>query len=400
MAFAADALTIDGSSAKLVISRSSRSRRKLSWSTGIPIDALLSDESVSGAAGGTASQYFTSTSGGLSVSILLKLSKHELLTASLVVGLLFVPLPSLAQNDGRTDAEGGVRDFSAQTVRIHMQNDPGRCLRVACAGIQTRNADSAPPTTGGTIVLPAGPEAGNIAWAGLYWVILGNTTPVGTVELNGSAVEATPLSVTLSPCWPERSAYPYFADVTGLVVAGANTVSGLDDSGALAVAPESEGASLVVVYESSESGACEIIVTDGNDLLNTVGEIIDNNLPVSCGDGLDAALTILGGDGQTGVHGFAPDKQLWNDVELSGSQDDWNASDPDSPGSEPDLGWDTDSWSVVTGGGNMASIEMPAIGGPGDCVNWIATVLEVGVHSCEPTPTRGSTWGRIKSLYR
>jgi hypothetical protein len=219
------------------------------------------------------------------------------------------------------------------------------------------------------------------------------------VTLNGSAVSPVSLGVTASPCWPEANAYPFFAEVTGLVVAGANAVAGLDDSGILAHAPESEGASLVVVYQSNEGSACEVIVTDGNDLLHITGQSFVNALPVSCGDGVAATLTFIGADGQTGIHGFAPDDQLWNDVPLSGTNDDWNASDPDAPGCEPELGWDTDSWAVTTGG-NTAGIDIPLLGGPGDCVNWLATVLEVGVGECLPTPTRNSTWGQIKSIYR
>lgn len=305
-----------------------------------------------------------------------------------------------ALNDGRTDTPGGFRDMTGQTVRTRMTGEGGACLRVVCGGVQTRNADPAPPTTGGTITLPAGPESGNIAWSGLYWVILDNATPAGTVTLNGFPVSAVPLPVTQSPCWPEVSAYPFFADVTELVVAGANVVAGLEDSGTLAGAPESEGAALVVIYESQGTGACEIIVTDGNDLLNAVGEVIDNPLPVTCGAGQNATLTFVGGDGQTGVHGFAPDRQIWNGAQLSGTQDEWNASDPDAPGAEPELGWDTDSWTVTTGGANTASIEMPALGGPGDCVNWVATVIEVGDQDCAPTPAQRSTWGRVRGLYR
>lgn len=307
---------------------------------------------------------------------------------------------SFAQNDGRTNLNANIREQSEQTIRVHLYSGPGNCLRVVAAGVQTRNADPAPPTASGTINLPAGPGAGNIVWAGLYWEIIGNSVPTSAVTLNGSAVSAEALTVTLSPCWPEHQAYPYFADVTSLVVAGANVVAGLEDGGALAQSPESEGASLVVVYQDANSAACEIIVTDGNDLMNFVGQRFDNPLPVTCGEGMAARLTFLGADGQTGIHGFAPDDQFWNDVALDPNEDPWNASDPDAPGTEPDLGWDTDTWDVTTGGVNTASIEMPALGGPGDCINWLATVLEVGVGNCAPVPTQGTTWGKIKTLYR
>lgn len=324
-------------------------------------------------------------------------------TSTLFLILLTLVASSMASAqllDGRTDTPDGIREDSFQTVRVHLYGGPGNCLRVASAGVQTRNADPSPPTAGGTIVLPAGPAAGNIVWAGLYWEIIGNTTPVNSVTLNGSAVAPVSLGVTASPCWPEANAYPFFADVTGLVVAGANAVAGLDDSGTLAVGPESEGASLVVVYQSEESMACEIIVTDGNDLMHLLGERIENTLPVTCGEGVAATLTFIGADGQTGTHGFAPDDQLWDGSLLSGTRDDWNASDPDAPGAEPDLGWDTDSWTVTTSATNVAAVQIPLLGGPSDCVNWVATVLEVGVDVCPPTPTKNTTWGAIKSVYR
>ncbi len=311
------------------------------------------------------------------------LLKRPFMLLSLVSAMcmLFASVSS-AELDGRTEIGAGLRSDSQQTLRVHLFSEPGRCLRVVTAGVQTRNADPAPPTASGTIVLPAGPAAGNIVWAGLYWEIIADIPPVNAVTLNGSPVSPVSFPVTASPCWPERSAYPFFADVTGLVGAGANTVAGLDDSGTLASTPESEGASLVVIYTDPNSAACEIIVTDGNDLLNFVGQIIDNALPVACGDDLPVALTFLGADGQTGIHGYAPDDQLWNGAYLAPGHDDWNASDPDAPGTEPDLGWDTDVWSLSTGGGNVASISMTPMGGPGDCVNWIATVLEVGVGTC------------------
>ena len=317
-----------------------------------------------------------------------------------VLLLLLLPAAAFADLDGRTpEGESGDRSDSGQNIRLQIRGEEGLCIRVASAGVRTRNADPAPPTASGTITLPAGPTADNVIWAGLYWVILGDQPPAAAVRLNGVAVAAEPLPVTGSPCWPERFAYPYFADVTALVVAGANDVDGLEDSGLLAVAPESEGASLVVVYEDPSTTACEIIVADGNDLLSLSGQIYDLPLPVGCGDGLEATLTFLGADGQTGQHGYAPDNQIWNGVPL-GVQDDWNASDPGAPGAEPDLSWDTDSWAVVTGDGNVASVEIPLVGGPGDCVNWIATVLEVGVGECAPTPVEPSTWGRVKSTYR
>ncbi|MBD3161966.1 MAG: DUF3344 domain-containing protein [Candidatus Eisenbacteria bacterium] len=314
--------------------------------------------------------------------------------------LLLPLLPAAAELDGRTQGgDSGDRTDSGQTVRLHLRGEDGTCIRVVTAGVRTRNADPSPPSASGVITLPAGPSEDNIIWAGLYWVILADLPPSIAVTLNGDPVTAEALSVTGSPCWPEEHAYPFFADVTALVVPGANAIDGLEDGGVLATSPESEGASLVVVYEDPETTACEILVTDGNDLLNAPGQIVDLPLPLTCGDDREATLTFIGADGQTGAHGSAPDDQIWNGAPL-GNQDDWNASDPGASGAEPDLSWDTDPWPVVTGGGNLASVEIPLLGGPGDCVNWIATVIEVGVQQCQPVPAESSTWGQIKSRFR
>jgi hypothetical protein len=299
----------------------------------------------------------------------------------------------IAQEGGGSDAgdSPAIDARTRQDVRVHLFSDDDTCLRLAVAGVATRNAPPAPPTTSGTITLPPGPDAGNVVWAGLYWVILdGIPTLHGTdVTLNGAPVSAEALPTTPSPCWPEAFAYAYFADVTGLVQAGANVVGGLDDSGELGVPPESEGASLVVVYEDPTSSACEIIVTDGNDLLSLGLETIVNALPVSCGDGLPASLYFVGGDGQAGL----PDFQLWNGVVLGA--DAWNSSDPAAPGAAE--GWDSDGWTVTTGAPNLAASATPA--GFWDCVSWIATAIEVNPVGCV-NATEPTTWGRVKGLYR
>jgi hypothetical protein len=321
-------------------------------------------------------------------------------TLMLVAACLMVMTPALsdlalAERGENIDSESTPQSPmpSNQAVRVHMLGGPGNCIRLATAGVVTRNAPPAPPTTGGTIMLPAGPAAGNIIWAGLYWVILDNVPPVhlNAVTLNGAPVVPVPLPITLSPCWPEANAHPYFADVTGLVVAGPNIVAGLDDSGFANTAPESEGASLVVVYADDETSACEIIVTDGNDLTINPGDQWDNALPVACGAGLPADLWFIGGDGQ-----ISPDNEMWNLAPL-GTGDDWDSSDPSAPGAFLN-GWDTDGWQVITGAPNTASIDMPLSGG--DCVNWVATAIEVDVGDCLPSPVEDTTWGTIKGLWR
>lgn len=316
--------------------------------------------------------------------------KNSLRTALLTTFVAALAIPAFAfalgNGNGATSSPGSATsDPSTQIERVRFYSGPAGCFRVVSAGVVTRNAST--PTSGGTITLPAGPTAANIVWAGLYWVILGDTFPPSAVTLNGFPVGAALTGpVTGSPCWGETSAFAYFADVTTLVTPGANTVGGLDDSGILGTGFNSEGASLVVVYQDPNTGACEIIVTDGNDLLT--GGSVDNPILVTCGAGLPATVTFIGADGQV-----AGDDQIWNGGPL-GDGDDFDSSDPLAPGATPS-GWDTDSWGVITGGVNVATVD-----GPGDCISWVATVLEVGVSECTSTSTQESSWGGVKALFR
>ena len=317
------------------------------------------------------------------------------------VALTLTVLASAASADkGRPEVgSAGGPIASNQQPRVRFVND-GRCFRATSAGVRTRHA-VLPGTAvaSGTVFLPPGPTAASIRWAGLYWVILGNQPPVNAVTLNGNPVAPLALPVTASPCWSELFAYAYFADVTAFVVPGANLVSGLDDSGAFGSAPESEGASLVVVYESETSGACEIVVFDGNDLVNGCGQQVDLRLPVVCPPGVPGSLWFIGGDGQTAptYPGF-DDNQLWNGVAL-GDNDDFDASDVPGPGAAPDVAWDTDPRSIVVAPPNTASINTLCTSG-GDCIDWVATVLEVGVRECAPVSTEPSNWGSVKQMYR
>ncbi|HYM81661.1 MAG TPA: hypothetical protein VEY91_09665 [Candidatus Limnocylindria bacterium] len=306
----------------------------------------------------------------------------------LFAAVAFLPGWALAEGRGGTvggpDQSLGGPDPSNQTVRVRFQDD-SRCLRLVAAGVNTKNASS--PTTGGVITLP--PVLGPIVWAGLYWVTLADGAHPNVVTLNGTAVTPVALPVTFSPCRTPIFANAYFALVTPLVIPGPNVVAGLDDSGTLNVSPETEGASLVVVYESATSGACEIIVMDGNDLLSLVGQEIINAVPVTCATPAPGTLYFVGGDGQP-----FPDDQRWNGVVL-GDGDDFDDSDPETVGAGN--GWDTDGWAVIVGP-NVASISNPATAG--DCIDWVVTALEVNVQNCQTTPNRKSTWGTLKTLYR
>ena len=323
-----------------------------------------------------------------------------------VLSIIFAPAISrAAQGVPLTGPASPVSSPSSHTVRARFASQGSFCVRVAVAGVSTRNAPSAGhSTTGGPIDLPPDVAPGSILWAGLYWTILAEEPPMNGVNLNGELVTPVALPVGPSLCWNDSETYSYFADVTGIATPGTNIVAGLDDSGELGIPPESEGASLVVVYASEDNEAREIIIMDGNDVVTTCGQQFDNAIPVTSPSGLSANLYFIGADGQTGPeYPFADDNQLWNGAAL-GDGDDFDASDPASPGASPGVGWDSDAqpsgWPVVTGGGNTASVNtLCALAG--DCVAWVATVIEVNVRQCgSSTAVDPTTWGRVKGLFR
>jgi hypothetical protein len=101
------------------------------------------------------------------------------------------------------------------------------------------------------------------------------------------------------------------------------------------------------------------------------------------------------------------DNQIWNGIPL-GDGDDFDGSDPPAltaPPPGPDFAWDTDlmgtGWPVITAPPFAATVDAPSLpGAPCDCVNWIATVLEVGVRQCQSVGVERQTWDRVKQLYR
>ena len=312
---------------------------------------------------------------------------------------LGVSTPAEAANTVPSFGGYATRAPGSQTVRRYFD---GRrdSLRVAVAGVVTRNAPPAPPWTEGTITLPDGPQSENIVWAGLYWVILGNQPPRFVPQLNGHDVYAVGLPIRTTPCYPEiQHSYAFFADVTAFVLAGANTVRYLDDAGPPPdFGYQSEGASLVVVYRARDSRACAIIILDGNDVTDYDHRAWETAFDpgwLICGAPVNGILYIIGGDGQRGADG---DDELWNDMPL-GDHDDFDSSDPLSPGAYPG-GWDSDRWEVTVEQTNTAAVRNPPPPGLGDCIDWIATVLEVKVEDNNPTRTRSTSWGRLRSIYR
>jgi len=317
----------------------------------------------------------------------------------LVVALLLSLTPAAWSANGSTtgppDGSGPIAP-SGQVVQFH-NTSLGGCLDCYVSGVALRNQPPAPPGASGTIPVPAAVVATAI-FAELYWATLTATTapPPATETFNGVLLARVPCGgVTVDPCWysPTGSAHAFQADVLPLLVAGPNALAGFPDSGLLATPPESEGATLVVVYEDSPFDK-EIIVTCGNDSHPIQPPTFPfgyaNALPVASLPGTPATLYFIGADGQTPAPVFA-DQVYWNGVALPVIGDSWMGLDPPGTGY-----WDTLTYSVFTGPPNTAVSETP--GGSGDCINWVATVLCAGKQTCL-IPVEPSTWGQIKSRY-
>lgn len=316
------------------------------------------------------------------------------LVTTVLALLCLAGFAAVASADGRGNgvASGsgnpGGQAVSTQEVIFHYVPN-GECLDAFVRGTNLRHAPPAPPNASGTINVPAN-VAANQQFAQLYWVILADTPPPNTEKLNGVLLARIPIGpVTASPCWAEAHAFAYRANVTGIVVAGANTLTGFPDSGANNVSPESEGASLVVVHTTNGVDK-ELIITAGNDLLenNTGVNNAQLALPVATAAGTGAELHFIGGDGQ-----LAPDEVYWNGTALDGG-DAWQGLDPGNG-----IGfWDTMEFGVTVGPPNVAASAIPL--DFWDCVNWVGTVLKVKSGGCLSVPVEPKKWGDVKGIYK
>jgi len=302
--------------------------------------------------------------------------------SSLLVLSLLVLSPVARAQDGASAPSGGSNAPSNQTLLYHSQ--PGTCRDCFAAGITLR-ASGTPggPGASGVINVPAN-VAANAVFAQLFWGILDDQVPPNTETFNGTVLARIPSGpVTVSPCWPIANAYAYRADVLPLLQAGANTLSLFPDSGSPSIAPSTEGASLVVVFNTQTIDK-EIFVFNGNDPVGAALLSSTLNFPPIGPVGIGADLTFIVADGQ-----LAGDEAYWNGIALDNG-DAFLGLDPG-----PGIGfWDTSMYGVGIDAANSTTVESQ-----GDCLNWIATVLCTKRGGCV-VPTEPSTWGKIKNMYR
>ena len=313
----------------------------------------------------------------------LALGAAALLCAALASG---GPAVADAPDTGR----GGLPDGSKRTAVGSAEGAPATFKTYTlkggyvAAGVGLRNRGS------GTIKLTGIPKGAKVKAAYLYWTILGGDTAGSSFKkgrFKGRAITGTTIGSGETPCWASTTTgYAYRANVTSRVKGNGSYrltrfASGTRDGSdpfttSAPVAPQPEGASLVVVYQKCES----------------------TRTPESSSPTATAWLTDLVRCPQRSPSGSRQPTRsarfgrlLWvrtgKRISLShraGSTEwqcraaDWDGTDPPSPGYSQGNLWDTDTIDVIdVVKPSDTSATVSVEGGP-DCLVWVAQVFSIG----------------------
>ena len=226
---------------------------------------------------------------------------------------------------------------------------------------------------------PGFPSTANVVGAYLIWSIMDDVEPPAFGTLNGAAIVGTWVAyASPSPCWAPPYIYTFIADVTPLVVNGANVLTGfpsgvtngLDPWGEPQVDPMDEGASLVVVYQNGGPAIEEVAVYTG--ALTLAPGTLTATLDYPAAASTVAETTYIVEDGQ-----LSGNAAIWNGVTIDGNA---------FPGGDPKqsaAGWsagnlsDTRTYDVTVPLGSTASVAQ--IYGGDDCLTWAGQVLATAV---------------------
>ena len=175
-----------------------------------------------------------------------------------------------------------------QSARFDLKGD------VIAAGVGLRGVGT------GDISITGLPDGANVVAAYLYWATIGTANTYTSPTLNDSNVKGKLIGTSGDTCWGAQNNFVYRADVTDLVSGNETyTIAGLPDS--LENGNDSQGASLVVVYEIASEPLRTIIINDGAVTLdfeqNTYTDEIQGFSPDN--PVTDAHVTYLVGDGQS-----------------------------------------------------------------------------------------------------
>lgn len=309
-------------------------------------------------------------------------------------GLAALTLAGNAWSNGGGSGSITSTNDAYQSTQKLLYSTVGQCRDCWTGGVKLRASGS--PAGGGasgTITVPPF-VAANAVYAELFWVVLDDVTPPSGETFNGNALTRDDNGpVTGDPCWNTQFAYSYRANVLPFLTGGVNTLDHFPDNGVLGTGPNTEGATLVIVY-ATQTADKEVLVYGGNDLIDGFLGLTRSDLVLSpsTGPGVGAELTFVVGDGQS----IFEDQALWDNIPLAGN----NAFQglDQGPGTTAGGGgyWDTETFGVATSATNTASVSIANVAA-WDCLNWVATVFCVKKGGCV-VPVEPSTWGGIKSL--
>ena len=232
----------------------------------------------------------------------------------------------------------------------------------------------------GDIVVSGVPGGASVSQAFLYWVTMGNSDTFTSPTLDGSPVSGSLIGTGGDTCWGAAGNYTYRADVTSTVTGnGTYTIAGLPNSGPSV--DDSQGASLVVIYEDGASAVHNVVINDGSVTLDTVGQNYTDTLTgFNPATPPSATLTLLVGDGQNA--GAA--------VTFNG-----NSIATTFPGADGAY-WDTASYDVSAYITDPSDVDIEVTG---DCLVWAASILSVESDDVIQSAPRSiptlSQWGLI-----
>lgn len=225
--------------------------------------------------------------------------------------------------------------------------------------------------TSGNIVISGIPEGATVALALLYWGMLdtGESESLNDLNFNGMGIQGTSIGTGPDPCWSvPTGSFAYRADVTSLVSGnGTYQLTGIASGGNILA----EGASLVVVYKQFGERFREVVILDGDVVLDANPFSATSTISgFHAAAPVDAKTTYVVGDGQPVEDGIFTDS-----ASFTGGGGTATFTNPFEGSDGP--WWDTDRFIVssqVAPDDINGSVRI-SIGS--DCLMWVAQVFSV-----------------------
>lgn len=232
--------------------------------------------------------------------------------------------PTVANNDQADSDMDGLGDVCDQFDPVVDQVITGGGIAAAGVGLAGRGTG---PITTADIVLTSVPVGATIVSATLYWMTIGGGQD--TITLDGTGVTGALVGQIGDTCWGADPGNSFYAADVSAIVTGNGTFT-VTDFPSAAVGLDSQGASVVVVYQDPADARDNLVVISQG-IVGAVGvgesrsHTIDGLTIPATADSATAVNIV--GDGQT-----FPDQFFFNSVPVGGS-------DP-FPGADGEF-WDT-----------------------------------------------------------